>query len=68
MSYNALDYWKECISCGADECGLTLTSEQINDLAEAVQGGHEHYGQAFYSPPASDRIGVIENEWQTKLN
>ena len=56
------DYWKECISIAADECDLTLTPEQLAYLADAVEGGHEHYEQAFYSPPANDRLNDIERE------
>lgn len=64
---NDLDYWKECISIAAEECGLDLTNEQLNELAEGVSGGHEHYGMAFYSPPPSERISDIEDEWKRKL-
>lgn len=60
------DYWQECISIAAEECELKLTPEQLTYLAEAVEGGHEHYGQAFYSPPASDRLDDIEREWKAK--
>ena len=61
------DYWQECISIAAEECDLKLTHEQLTYLAEAVEGGHEHYGQAFYSPPSSDRLDDIEREWKAKL-
>lgn len=64
---NDLEYWKECISIGAEECELSMTPEQLAYIADAVSSGHEHYGMAFYSPPASDRIGAIEREWQAKL-
>lgn len=63
-----LDYWKECISIAADECDLTLTAEQLDSIAESVQGGHENYGMAFYSPPSSDRYNQIEREWKAKLD
>lgn len=65
---DSLDYWKECISLAADECGAVLTAEQISEIAEIVKGGHENYGMAFYSPPASDRYSQIEREWQAKLD
>jgi len=61
-----LDYWEECLSDGASECGLAMTSEQLTALAESVKGGHEHYGMAFYSPPSSDRINSIELYWKEK--
>ena len=60
------DYWRECIANAAEECGLTLTAEQLDALAAGVEMGHEHYGMAFYSPPASDRLAVIEREWKAK--
>ena len=61
-----LEYWKECISIAADECDLKLTDDQIAALAESVQGGHENYGMAFYTPPASDYYDRIEREWKAK--
>lgn len=42
-----MDYWKECISIAADECGLSLTDEQLECIAGAVEGGYENYGMAF---------------------
>lgn len=47
-----IDYWKECVSLAADDCGADLTEEQLVHIAESVQGGYENYGQAFYSPPS----------------
>jgi hypothetical protein len=51
---DAQEYWIECVSIAADECGATLTKEQIACIADSVQGGHENYGLAFYTPPASE--------------
>lgn len=67
MSRNDFDYWRESLAIAAEECELAITSEQLDCLADAISGSHENYGQAFYSPPASDRISVIENEWRSKL-
>jgi len=67
LKMDRLDYWKECISIAAEECGAVLTDTQISEIAESVQGGHECYGMAFYSPPASDRYSDIEREWKAKL-
>lgn len=64
---NELDYWKECISLGAEDCELSLTDKQLGALAESVMGGHENYGMAFYSPPPSERLSSIEDEWKAKL-
>jgi hypothetical protein len=63
----ANDYWAECISEAASDCGLSLTKEQLGVLAHAVEMGHEHYGMAFYSPPSTDRINDIEREYKAKI-
>lgn len=64
---NHTEYWIECVESAAEECGAALTKEQATFIAEAVEGSHENFGMAFYSPPASDRISSIEREHQAKL-
>ena len=64
---NTRDYWEECIGEAAAECGLVITDAQMGVLAKAVEGAHECYGMAFYSPPPSDRLAVIEREAADKL-
>ena len=64
---NSLNYWTECIAQAAENCDLELTREQLECLAEAAENGHEHYGQAFYSPPNSNRITDLEKEYQQKI-
>lgn len=66
---NHHDYWKECLATAAEEDDppFTLTESQLNTLATAAMYGHENYGMAFYSPPPSDRISAIEDEWRRKL-
>lgn len=61
-----LDYWKECIGIAADECDLSMAEEQLSYIADSVSSGHENYGMAFYSPPSSERISDIEDEWKRK--
>ena len=63
---NSIDYWKECISIAADECDLSITEQQLCELAASVEGGHENYGMAFYSPPDSDRISDVTRKWEEK--
>lgn len=65
MSSN--DYWKETLAIAAEEAGIALTDEQLDCLAGAAEGAHENYGMAFYSPPASDRISDIEDQWKKRL-
>jgi len=64
----SIDYWKECISNAADECGAELTHEQLECIAASAESGHEHYGMAFYSPPPSERLDEIEREWKKKYD
>ena len=61
------DYWKECISLAAEECGLAITAEQLETVAVSAETGHENYGMAFYSPPDHERMDDIEKEWKAKL-
>ncbi len=60
------DYWAESMAIAAEECGLVLTPEQLEALAGAAESSHEHYGQAFYSPPASDRLEAIQREHERR--
>jgi hypothetical protein len=55
-----LDYWKEGISDAARECGLEITNEQLNYLANAVRGGHECYDMAY--PDIMPSIGGCDSE------
>jgi hypothetical protein len=56
------DYWRECIAQSAEECGASLTPEQVERMADDVQTSHENYGMTFYSPSASDRVADVERE------
>jgi hypothetical protein len=56
------DYWEECVACAADECELVLTKEQLQCLAGAVEGAHDNYGMAFYSPSSDCGPRVSESE------
>lgn len=60
---DAREYWAECLSIAADEIGLSLTAEQINELAEAVKGGHENFNMAFgYDVATNNRYQQLERE------
>lgn len=66
-----IDYWDEALSCAFDECGAfdvwdSLSVEQKASIVKGIEGSHENYGMAFYSPPASDRISSIERDWRAK--
>jgi translation elongation factor EF-Tu-like GTPase len=61
-----IDYWKECVATAADECGVSLSAEQLQYIAESVEGCHDNYGLAFYEPPASDMLSEVERKWEQK--
>lgn len=61
-----VEYWEEAVSEAAYACGAVLTPDQIKTIGEALAISHECYGQAFYQPPASDRMDAIEREWKQK--
>ncbi len=58
------DYWVDCISQAAGECGLSLTLVQLECLAEAVEGAHDNIGQAFYTPSRNDDSEVKQLQRQ----
>lgn len=65
------DYWEEAVSIAFDEAGVWdaydgLSKEARARIGESLQGSHENYGMAFYSPPSSDRTNQIEREWAAK--
>ena len=62
------DYWAECLACAADEIGLAFSAEHLAHMATALEGAHENYVMAFYSPPPSDRLNEIAREWKAKLS
>lgn len=65
---DCLEYWRECISDGAQECDLELTADQLTCLAKSAMQGHECYGMAYYSPPSIDRIAAVESEWKARYD
>ena len=57
-----IDYWRDSLIVAAEGCGLTLSKEQANYLAEAMAGSHENYGLAFHRPSADDRLRTMRRE------
>ena len=65
-------YWQEAFEVALDEMGLfhlveKMTPDQRAEIGDALNGSHECYGMAHYSPPPSDRINEIEREYKAKL-
>ena len=38
------DYWKESLASAAEDCGLVMTDEQLDFMADAMKGSYECYG------------------------
>lgn len=68
---DTVDYWQETFEISMEEAGCgellaQITSEQRREIAAGIEGSHDNYGMAFYSPPSSDRYNEIEREWKAK--
>jgi hypothetical protein len=57
-----MDYWREAVDSSLDEAGVDATEDQRAAIAKDMEGSHECYDMAFYTPPPSDRISAIERE------
>lgn len=60
-----MNYWKDCISIAADECGLELTKEQLETLADAVESGHENISNQIESR-AQEELRNLKREKETR--
>lgn len=72
MSQASHDYWREAFMLALESMDRfdiveTMTAEQLNEMGEALSGSYENYGDAFYSPPASDRIADIERHHEARF-
>lgn len=56
MSYEPKDYWVECVEIALADHGVSATRDQIVAIAGDVEGAHDNYGMAFYSPPAGEHL------------
>ncbi|MET3924564.1 hypothetical protein [Devosia sp. 2618] len=61
------EYWQECISIAADDCGLLLTTAQLDCLASSVRGGHENYGMASGDDVASSNLSAYRDREKEDL-
>jgi hypothetical protein len=52
-----MDYWKEAFAAALEEADIPLPGDDKLKLgAEVLEGAHENYGMAFYSPPAGEHL------------
>lgn len=61
------DYYQEAFQIAMEEAGCwnlveQMTREQCSEVGASIATSAEHSDQAFYTPPPSDRIAVIERE------
>lgn len=68
-----VDYYQEAFELAMENAGCwhlveRMTPEQRREVGDGIAGSVECEGMAFYSPPPSDRISVIEREWEAKYN
>ena len=71
MSDAQRDYWTESIETSFEEHGVTATPEQIEAVAGDVEGCHDNYGLAFYTPSGDHRdteIKQLRDELEKERN
>lgn len=56
-----MDYWQECIAEAFEDAGIQATQEQIDTVANWVEGAHENYGMAHGHDAIPNPL-VLENE------
>ena len=71
MSYDRTDDYLEAFQIAWHEAGLPdldkiASADQQRYIAGSIESSAEHVGQAFYSPPQSDRIAAISQEFEAK--
>ena len=67
MAYTHTDYFSECISDAAEECGAQMTTDQIKFIAEAVDGARENMSQAFGYDVASSNFTAARDREADEL-
>jgi len=50
MSEAHFRYWREALQSSFEEHAVTVTDEQLDAITRDIEGSHECYGMAFYSP------------------
>lgn len=66
MSYRR-KYWLECVEIALSDAGVTATQEQIEMIADAVEGGHECYGMATGDDVASANLHASNERERDQL-
>lgn len=63
-----LEYWADLVAEAAEGCNAPLTNEQKAYMADWIARGAASYSQVYYTPPASERTAVLEQERKDNLN
>lgn len=66
-------YYEEAFLLAMEEVGCwhlveQMTREQREQVGASIAISAEHEGQAFYTPPDSDRYHQIDREWKAKFD
>lgn len=56
MSDKHDEYYSECVAIAADECGASLTKEQIDYIGGSISGAVENFSMAFGYDVASSNL------------
>jgi len=62
-----MNYWLECIKEAFEDCGIEATDEQIEVVADWVEGAHENYGLATGRDCIPNPIKLENERLKTEL-
>ena len=61
-------YWIQAVEAALEEAGLSATTEQIEVMADVMDGAHEMYGEAHgyehFGNPMEDEVKRLKKELQ----
>ena len=55
-----MNYWLECISEACESAGVSVTQDQVRQIANDVKISHENYGMAFPPPDGNSMRSEVE--------
>lgn len=63
-----MDYWRECLSEAFDDARIEVTKEQLDTVAEWVQGAHDNFGLATGRECIPNPLKLENDDLRKKLS
>ena len=69
---SSTSYWTQAVEAALEEVGISASMEQIESMADVVQGAHEMYGETHgyqhFGNPADDEVKRLKRELQNNFS